>query len=128
VTKAIEELLGSMREPLSGLVEYRVEGLDKAIDSMVEVIRYKPDLELVQRFNGNLRKVKSAQDEQWDILVDRVIAIASTPQLNWRYVLSASRILLQVQRRDRPTDVRMAKFHAQAMLNAHPRLRDYAIV
>lgn len=127
VTKSIEELLGSMREPTSAIVEYRVEGVDKTIDSMVEVLRYKPDADLITRFNSNIRKVKAAQDEQWDILVDRVIAIASQPQLNWRYVLSASRILLQVQRRDRPTDVRMAKFHSQAMSNAHPKLRDYAI-
>ena len=127
VTKAIEELLGSIREPTSAIVEYRVENVDKAIDSMVEIIRYKPNPELIQRFNNSIRKVKAAQDQQWDILVDKVISIASDPQLNWRYVLSASRILLQVQRRDRPTDVRMAKFHSEAMLNAHPRLRDYAI-
>jgi proteasome activator subunit 4 len=127
VTKSLEELLAVIKQPTTSLIKYRLEDVDKAADSLVEAIRFKPDSALIERLHNSLLKVKTVQDEQWDILVDRVIAIASEPQLNWRYVQAASRILLHVARRDRPVDVRMAKFHAQSLLNPLPRLRDYAV-
>lgn len=127
VTKSLEELLAVIKQPTTSQIKYRLEDVDKAADSLVEAIRFKPDSALIERLHNSLLEVKTVQDEQWDILVDRVIAIASEPQLNWRYVQAASRILLHVARRDRPVDVRMAKFHAQSLLNPLPRLRDYAV-
>ena len=128
VAKATEELIASMKEPTSHLLEYRCDGVDRAVDQLAGAIRYKPDVELVKRLNDSIRNVKVVQDEQWNILVDRVISIAANPQLNWRYSVAASRILYMVIRRDKPSDVRLAAFFAKSMTAAHPKIRDYGYV
>jgi proteasome activator subunit 4 len=127
VTKALDELLSLVREPSTSLKRYRVNDVDRAVDSMVEAIRYKPNPALVQEVHDNLLRAKTVQDEQWDLLVDRVIAIATAPQLGWRYVMASSRVLVQIGRRDRPADIRLAKFHAQFLLNSHPELRELGV-
>lgn len=128
VAKATEELIVSMKEPTSYLTEFQVEAVDLAVDQLTEAIRYKPDLALVARLHDSIRNVKVVQDQQWNIFVDRVMALAANPQLNWRYSLAASRLLYVVIRRDRPSDPRLSKFFAQGMTNAHPRIRDYGHV
>jgi proteasome activator subunit 4 len=128
VAKATEELIASMKEPTSHLIEYQCKGADKAVDQLIGSLRYKPDMELVKRLNDSIRNVKVVQDEQWNNLVDRVISIASNPQLNWRYSVAASRILYVVVRRDKPSDVRLAEYFAKSMTNAHPKIRDYGYV
>lgn len=128
VHKAIDELISGMKEPNSHLIDVAMDKVDAAAMSMEQIIRYKPDPDLIQRLHEGIKGVVAKQDEQWDIFVDRVIGIAQNPQLNWRYQLAASRFLLAAARRDRPTDVRMAKFFVQGMINPHPRIRDFGTV
>lgn len=128
VAKATDELIATMKEPTSHLVEYRCEGVDRAVDQLIGAIRYKPDMALVERLNAGIRGVKAVQEEQWNILVDRVMSIAADPQLNWRYSVAASRILYGIVRRDKPSDVRLASYFAKSMTNAHPKIRDYGYV
>jgi proteasome activator subunit 4 len=89
------------------------------------LIKVKPDQDLVVRLHHGARSKIVLQDEQWEIFVEKVLGIATTPSLNWRYVLAASRFLYQITRRDRPTDTRLAKFFASNVLNPHPRIRDF---
>lgn len=128
VAKATEEMIVTMKEPTSHLIEYQCEGVDRAVDQLIAAGRYKPDMDLVKRLNDSIRNVKAVQEEQWNTLVDRVISIAANPQLNWRYSVAASRILYVVVRRDKPSDVRLAAYFAKSMTNAHPKIRDYGYV
>jgi proteasome activator subunit 4 len=128
VSKATDELIASMKAPLSFNLDVRMEGVYGAADRLEGAIRFKSSPELVERLKAaNVKRLKE-QDEQSDRFVDRVIEIAKNPQLNWRYVLSASKFLLHMTRRDRPTDVRLAKFFAANVQNPHPRIRDYGTV
>lgn len=128
VSKATDDLIASMREPTSYLTDFQVDAVDAAVDRLSESLRYKPDTSLIQRLNISLRDTKALQDDQWDNFVDRVMAIAANPQLNWRYHHSASRLLYVVIRRDKPSDVRLATYFSKGMTDAHPRIRDYGYV
>jgi proteasome activator subunit 4 len=128
VTKATEELISGMKQPVSHLVDVQVDKVDAAVEALTGAIRYKPSAELVQRLNQGVRGVIEEQDREYDIFVDRVIAISQKPQLNWRYQLQASRFLFNVIRRDRPTDERFVKYFTGGILNPHPKIRDYGIL
>jgi proteasome activator subunit 4 len=128
VTKATDELISSMKQPSSFDLDVGMEGVLDAAARLDEISRYKASSDVVSRLReGNTKRLRE-QDEQADIFVGRVIDIAQSPQLNWRYVLSASRFLLAMTRRDKPTDVRLAKFFAENVQNPHPRIRDYGIL
>ena len=128
VTKATDELISHLKEPSSFMISSRCEGVDEAANHLAAAIRYKPDDGVIKQTDQGIRDRIAQQDVAWDKFVDRVIAIATTPQLNWRYALSASKLLLNMTRRDRPTDVRLAKFFAGNVQNPHPKIRDYGIL
>ncbi|WVR08974.1 hypothetical protein IAU60_006033 [Kwoniella sp. DSM 27419] len=128
VSKATDELISRIKEPVSFDLDLRSERLHAAADNLVASLTNKPDSGVIQRIHqGHLDRL-AHQDQQWDLFVDRVIDIAGTPGLNWRYVLSASRFLLSVMRRDKPTDLRLAKYFMENVQNPHPRIRDYGTV
>ncbi|ORY33092.1 putative membrane protein [Naematelia encephala] len=129
VAKATEELLAAIKEPVSFQMSVKCEGIDAAAESLTAALQNKPDNGIVQRLERAITERLAAQDEQWNIFVDRVIQVAAgTVNLNWRYALAASRFLLAVVRRDRPTDMRLAKFFVETVSDKHPRIRDYGIV
>lgn len=128
VAKATEELIGQIKEPTSFDLEVRMEGINAAAEGVLSVISKRPDEELVRRTHQAILDRMAVQDAEWDKFVDRLIVIANNPSLNWRYTLWASKLLYSVMRRDRPIDVRLAKFFSGNVQNAHPRIRDYGIL
>ncbi|WWD21364.1 hypothetical protein CI109_105848 [Kwoniella shandongensis] len=128
VSKATDELISRIKEPVSFDMNIRTERVHAAADNLVSTLAYKPSAELVESIHQGTVDRLAQQNEQWDLFVNRVIEIAENPQLNWRYVLSASRFLLSVMRRDLPTDLRLAKFFVGNVQNPHPRIRDYGTV
>ncbi|KAK8843981.1 hypothetical protein IAR55_006774 [Kwoniella newhampshirensis] len=128
VAKATDELISRIKEPVSFDMDIRIERVHLAADELGSLISYKPDSGLVASIRQGTVDRLAHQNEQWDRFVNRVIEIAENPQLNWRYVLSASRFLLSVMRRDLPTDQRLAKFFVGNVQNPHPRIRDYGTV
>ena len=128
VAKAIDELVSKIEEPVSFDLHIRTERVDAAADNLSHIIRCKPDPKLISDLHQGLKDRTEIQDRQWDAFVQRVLAIATDPQLNWRYVLSACRFLLAVTRRDRPIDTRLARFFAENAQNPHPRIRDFGTV
>jgi proteasome activator subunit 4 len=125
VAKATDELISQIRQPISFDIAVRTDQVNTAADALAGLIKVKPDQDLVVRLHHGARSKIVLQDEQWEIFVEKVLGIATTPSLNWRYVLAASRFLYQITRRDRPTDTRLAKFFASNVLNPHPRIRDF---
>jgi proteasome activator subunit 4 len=128
VTKATDELISKMKEPESFNIDVQNEAVDAAADAIVEIISVKPSQAVVDSVHRGEKEKIAKQDEQYDLFVDRVIAISQSPALNWRYVLSTCRFLYNVTRRDRPTDMRLLKFFLGNIPNAHPRIRDYGVV
>lgn len=128
VAKATEELISNIKEPLSFDLDIRTEGVEAAADNLVQIIRIKPDAEIITGLHNGITERLVQQDSEWDVFIDRVLAIATNPQLNWRYTLSACRFLLAVTRRDRPVDTRLARFFVENVHNLHPRIRDFGIV
>ncbi|OCF42973.1 proteasome activator subunit 4 [Kwoniella heveanensis CBS 569] len=128
VAKATDELVTRIKEPVSFDMDIRTEKIHAAADDLVTMLSHKPNAKSVEQIHQGTIDRLSHQDQQWDIFVDRVLQIAAIPGLNWRYVLSASRFLLSVMRRDRPTDLRLAKFFMGNVQNPHPRIRDYGTV
>lgn len=128
VHKATEELISGMKEPNSHLINVHVEQVDAAALAIAEAIRYKPDADLVKRTNEGVLSLFKEQDDNYDMFIDRVIAITQKPQMNWRYQLQASRFLYNLLRRDRPSDERLVKYFLGGILNPHPRIRDYGLV
>jgi proteasome activator subunit 4 len=128
LSKATEELISSIKEPESFDLDVGLTGVDTAANELASRTRYQPSADVVRKTHAGIIDMTKKQDEEWDKFVDRVIEIARTPGLNWRYALWASKLLLSVMRRDRPTDVRLARFFAQSVRNAHPRIRDYGIL
>lgn len=128
IAKATEELISSIKEPCSFDMDIRCEGIDAATEGVLSVLKKTADLDLVKKTHQALHDKIALQDAEWDRFVDRVIVIASNPQLNWRYTLWASKLLYSVMRRDRPIDIRLAKFFSNNVQNAHPRIRDYGIL
>ena len=127
VTKATDELISIIQEPLSFDLNIRMEAVEVAVDALIEYISYKPDTNIIASIHRGLNDRIALQDSQWEIFIDRVLAVAEDSQVNWRYKLSACRYLLAVTRRDRPTDVRLARFFADNVSNPHPRIRDIAL-
>nr|XP_018259276.1 proteasome activator subunit 4 [Kwoniella dejecticola CBS 10117]OBR81434.1 proteasome activator subunit 4 [Kwoniella dejecticola CBS 10117] len=128
VSKATDELIQRIKEPVSFDMDIRTEKIHAAADDLASVIDRKPSKEIIEKIHQGTKDRLKQQDAEWDIFVDRVLAIANAPGLNWRYVLSASRFLLTVMRRDKPTDLRLAKFFMGNVQNPHPRIRDYGTV
>jgi len=128
VSKATEEFISHIKEPESFNINVRCEKVDAAADDLVTVISVKPDAGVIAKTHQGILTRTQKQDEEWDKFIDRVIVIARNPGLNWRYALWASKLLLSVMRRDRPTDTRLAKFFVDNIQNAHPRIRDYGIL
>ncbi|WVQ73567.1 hypothetical protein IAR50_003145 [Cryptococcus sp. DSM 104548] len=128
VSKATDELVGIIKEPLSFDMDIRLEAVKKAADGLAGVLSHKPSEELIADLQRGTIERLAHQDEHWDIFVDRVLAKAETPGLNWRYVLSAARFLLAVMRRDKPLDLRLTGFFMNNVQNPLPRVRDYGIV
>ncbi len=127
VSKATDELVTKIKEPVSFDLEVGLQAAYEAANAVSTVIKYQPQASVLASIREGLRRRSANQDEQWDIFVDKVSAIASNPQLNWRYILSASRFLLSVMRRDRPADVRLTRFFIDNVQNPHPRIRDYGL-
>lgn len=128
VSKATEELIQHIQEPTSFDLEVGLAKVDEAANHLAEGLGPKPDPDVVKRTHQGLTDRIAQQDLEWDRFVDKVIEIAENPTLNWRYSLWASKLLYSVMRRDRPIDVRLAKFFAGNVQNAHPRIRDYGIL
>nr|XP_019009928.1 proteasome activator subunit 4 [Kwoniella pini CBS 10737]OCF48709.1 proteasome activator subunit 4 [Kwoniella pini CBS 10737] len=128
VGKATDELIQRIKEPVTFNLDLRTEKVHAAVDDLISIIDQKPSEEVVKKVQQGTKDRLKQQDEAWDIFVDRVLAIANAPGLNWRYVLNASRFLLTVMRRDKPTDLRLAKFFMGNVQNPHPRIRDYGTV
>ncbi|WRT69165.1 uncharacterized protein IL334_006149 [Kwoniella shivajii] len=125
VAKATDELVQRIKEPVSFNLDVRTEKVNKAVDDLASILSYRPNSTLIQEIKqGEIDRLQY-QDQQWDIFVDRVLVIANAPGLNWRYVLSASRFLQCVMRRDKPTDLRLARYFMSNVQNPHPRIRDY---
>jgi proteasome activator subunit 4 len=123
----MEELIGSMDEPCSLRMDIRTEAMDAAVDDVLSIMTKKVDPALVEEVKGSVLLRTEIQDREWDRLVDRLIEIAGSPNLNWRYVLWACKLLYAILRKDRPIDTRIAKFFVDLVQNAHPRIRDYGI-
>ena len=128
VAKATDELVSKIEEPLSIDLHIRTERIDAAANNLSHAMRRKPDPQIISDIHQGIKDRKKIQDSQSDAFVQRVLAIATNPQLNWRYVLSACRFLLAVTRRDRPIDTRLARFFAENAQNPHPRIREYGTV
>ncbi|WVQ63803.1 uncharacterized protein L199_001958 [Kwoniella botswanensis] len=128
VAKATDELIQRIKEPTSFDMDIRTEKVHAAADSLASLLSYQPDRSIIDKIHQGTTDRLTHQDQQWDIFVDKVLEIANTPGLNWRYVLSASRFLLTVMRRDKPTDKRLAGFFMGNVQNPHPRIRDYGTV
>lgn len=128
IAKATDELIRKMKEPSSFTVDIRTEKVDAAADAVANVIKAQPDQSVISRLVDGLQSRTVQQDQQWNIFIDRVIAIAQKPQLNWRYTLSACRFLMKVMRRDKPVDTRLAQFFIANVQNPHPKIRDFGTV
>ena len=128
VAKATEELVGAMKEPSSFDVNVRCEGVDAAAKSLNSYLTHQSDSKLVDRIHAAILEVRAVQDSQYDKFVDMLIGIASDPSLNWRYTVFASRFLITLTRRDKPVDVRLAKYFSENAQHPHPRIRDLAMV
>ena len=125
VTKATEELIATIKEPSSLDIETDTEKVDAAADSLSSYLRRKPDMGVVTQLRQGLKGLIALQDQEYDSFVDKVLTISKNPNLNWRYVWSASRFLYCMTRRDKPTDLRLARFFAENVQNPHPRIRDF---
>jgi proteasome activator subunit 4 len=125
VAKATDELIGQIKQPSSFDLHVGVEKTEAAAEALVGLISYKPNEEVVGRLRQGMRDRITQQDGQWEVFIEKVLRIAADPTLNWRYVLAASRFLYQMTRKDRPTDIRLARFFAENVLNPHPRIRDF---
>ncbi|ORX39177.1 putative membrane protein [Kockovaella imperatae] len=128
ISKATEELLGSLRTTTTYEVNVRVQEVDAAVGSLDEYLTRKTSPKVVEELHNALVESRQFQDAQYDRFVDKLITIASDPSLNWRYVISASRFLLVCVRRDIPTDVRLAKYFGENAQNPHPRIRDFSMI
>ncbi len=128
VAKATDELISAIKEPLSFDLDIQTDRVDAAADGVASIITYRLEQGVVESLHQGMKDCTSQQDTEWDTFVDRVLSIAANSQLNWRYVLSASRFLLAITRRDRPVDVRLARFFAENVQNPHPRIRDFGTV
>nr|XP_019049698.1 proteasome activator subunit 4 [Kwoniella bestiolae CBS 10118]OCF28628.1 proteasome activator subunit 4 [Kwoniella bestiolae CBS 10118] len=128
VSKATDELIQRIKEPTSFDMDIRTEKIHAAANDLAGILSIKPDQGIIDKIHQGTVDRLTHQDEQWDIFVDKVLEIANSPGLNWRYVLSASRFLLSVMRRDKPTDGRLAGFFMGNVQNPHPRIRDYGTV
>ncbi|WVQ81077.1 hypothetical protein IAT38_003199 [Cryptococcus sp. DSM 104549] len=128
VHKAADELIAQIQEPVCFDMDVRLDKVYTAADELETLIAHKPSQETVAKIREGTIARLAHQDEQWDIFVNRVGAVARDTTLNWRYVLWASRCLLAAERRDRPTDLRLTEFFMESIQNVHPRIRDYGIV
>jgi len=128
VSKATDELISKIKDPVSFALDIRTERVDAAADNLVSLLRCKPDASIINSLHQGIKDRLVQQDIEWNTFVDRVLPIAANTQLNWRYALAASRFLLAVTRRDRPVDVRLARYFIGNVQNPHPRIRDFGIV
>lgn len=128
VTKATDELVAAIKEPFALDVSPGTDKVDAAADALDAILRRKTDPAVVSKLRQGLKDLVALQECEYDIFVDRVIAISQNPNLNWRYVWSASRLLYDMTRRDKPTDLRLARFFAEHVQNPHPRIRDFGTV
>ncbi|KAK4685506.1 proteasome activator subunit 4, partial [Tremellales sp. Uapishka_1] len=125
VAKAMESVIAGISQPSSFDLAVRTEGSNLAADAVVDLIRCKPDPNVIQAIRKGITDKIAIQDQQWEIFVEKVLAVATNPQMNWKYALAAERFLSKIQRRDRPTDLRLAKFFMEKTSDAIPRIRDY---
>lgn len=128
VSKAVDEFIAGINQPSSFQLEVGTQAVDIAAEATAEILTIKPQVDVVEKLKAGLREKIQTQDSEWDRLVDSIISIAQTPNLNWRYSLWSSKLLYAVLRRDRPADLRLAQFFGKNVHNPHPRLRDYGIV
>nr|ODN78210.1 proteasome activator subunit 4 [Cryptococcus depauperatus CBS 7841] len=128
ISKATDELIGRIKEPTTFDMDVGLEKVILAAKELTAQISYPPDSALIDLVHQGTLERFHKQNQQWDIFVDRILAIAKNPNLNWRYVLSAARFLLAVGRRDRPIDLRLTEFFMGNVQNALPRIRDYGVV
>jgi proteasome activator subunit 4 len=127
VSKATDELIAYLKEPTSFVaLDVCTAGLDAAIADIEKFTI--PDNAVVAKIRSGLQAQQDLQDREWNVFVDKVLAIANDPTLNWRYVLAASRFVYCMTRRDQATDLRLAKFFANNVQNPHPRIRDFGTV
>jgi proteasome activator subunit 4 len=125
VTKATDELIATIKEPISLHMEIDVDRVDAAAQGLTAVLKRNIDLTVVGKIRKGLNDLITVQDREYDTFIDRVLAISKNPALNWRYVLSAARFLYSMTRRDLPADTRLLQFFADHVQNPHPRIRDY---
>lgn len=131
VSKATDELIAYVKEPTSFvLLNVRTERLDAAIADVENLLSSgrRPDADVVQQIRNGMQIQQELQDREWNLFIDKVLAIANDTTLNWRYALAASRFLYCMTRRDQATDLRLAGFFANNVQNPHPRIRDFGTV
>lgn len=131
VSKATDELIAYIKEPTSfGLMHVRTDKLDSAVadvEKCLETSR-RPQQGVISHIQLGMQSQRDLQDREWNIFIDKVLAIANDTSLNWRYVLAASRFLYCMTRRDQATDLRLAEFFTENVQNPHPRIRDFGTV
>ena len=127
VTKASDELIASIKEPTNFPTDVGTDAVDAAADILMKVSEHRPSQQVVIALRQAMQDSRAETDREWNLFVNKVLELAANPALNWRYVLSASRFLYAVCRRDRPTDTRQAGFFLELLQDPHPRIRDYGI-
>ncbi|KAL7421289.1 Proteasome activator BLM10 [Cryptotrichosporon argae] len=125
IAKTNDELLAKIREPVTFRLDVRCEAADAAADALVQLLAYKPSGDVVGRAIAGEESRIAYQEEQYDILIDRVLAIADNSALNWRYLQSCARYIYSMTRRDKASDKRLMTFFLDKLRNPHPRIRDY---
>jgi proteasome activator subunit 4 len=96
-----------------------------ADDVLAQLTLHTPSADLIKRISAGEDARLAHQNQQYDILLDNVIAKTHESSLNWRYHQAATRFLYSMTRRDRPTDSRLLGYFLSNVSNAHPRIRDY---
>lgn len=100
----------------------------RAADNLASGLQTLDDPELTAQVEAKARGRVQHKNAEYESLVPQLLAIASSSSTHWRYMLSATRLIRALIRRDQPLRADVAEYLVHQLISELPHQRNHSML